>query len=171
MWILFKLAHDRCRDVSYFCLKFCLEPKPNALTSKADQPFNPRQFSQACGSNCFFFYISYITFSALSQIGLSVFVNAWISVSSPVRLILMGIAGNLQQMKSAMPPWRCSDCLALPLSLWLTVITVIETSLIRRPSPSFCLEPCTATYLGLTTSELSPLSKVKCTGFQELTYS
>lgn len=31
--ILFKLAHDRCR----VCLKFCLEPKPNALTSKADQ--------------------------------------------------------------------------------------------------------------------------------------
>lgn len=66
MWILFKLAHDRCRDVSYFCLKFCLEPKPNALTSKADQPFNPRQFSQACGSNCFFFlYQLYHIFSPL----------------------------------------------------------------------------------------------------------
>lgn len=57
---------------------------------------------------------------------LSVFANAWISASSPLRLILLGIAEDLQQMKSVMPLWRCSDCLALPLSLWLTVITLIE---------------------------------------------
>ena len=80
----------------------------------------------AIESGFFFFNLS-IYDQYCAQFEFSEGLSAWISASPPVRLILLGISEDLQQMKSVMPPWRCSDCLALSLSLWLTVITVIES--------------------------------------------
>lgn len=60
-----------------------------------------------------------------------------------VRLILLGIADDLEQMKSPQP---CGGARIVWLSLFvcLTVVAIIEPLLIRCPTPSFCLSRRTA---------------------------